>query len=78
MGVDLFFNVPKHENPVRYCYHTIKVPVRYVVVPDATQTIHQIESDADWMGQLKLFLDKGWKLIDICMDATALADGKYI
>ena len=75
MGVDLFFNLPKRRQLPHYRYHTIKVPVRFVVVPDSTQTVQQIECDADWMGQLKIFLDKGWKLVDICIDTTALAEG---
>ena len=43
---------------------------------DATQRIQQIFCEADFNKQLKLFLDKGWKLVDICMDSIALAEGK--
>ena len=76
MGVELFFNCPRHENPTIYTYHTLYKPTKYSVVPDATGALQQVECDADWMGQLKVFLDKGWKLIDICQDTQALADGK--
>ena len=75
VGVELFFNIPKHKNPTRYTYHTLKVHANYHIVPDATQTIQQIVCDADYMGQMMLFLNQGWKLVDICMDTTALADG---
>lgn len=75
MGVDLFFHLPKHEDPVFYTYHTLKVATTYTVVPDVTQSFQQISCDADWMGQMSLFLNQGWKLVDICMDTTALADG---
>ncbi len=76
MGVELFFNWPRHEKPTKYKYHTLRKPIRYSVVPDSTQTLQQIETDTDWMGQLKVFLDRGWRLVDICMDNQALADGK--
>lgn len=75
MGVNLFFNMPQTASPCIWQYHMIRVPTRYTVVPDASQSVQKITSDADWMGQLKLFLDKGWKLVDICMDTTSLADG---
>ncbi len=75
--MDLFFHTAQHRNPTKYTYHTLRVPTHYTVVPDATQSIQQIDCDADWMGQMKLFLDQGWKLVDICMDTTALADGMY-
>ena len=77
MGVDLFFHIPKHEDPVNYTYHTLKVATTYTAVPDVTQSFLQIDCDADWMGQMSLFLNQGWKLIDICMDTTALAAGMY-
>ena len=76
IGVELFFNVPRHRHPTLYTYHTMKVAANYHIVADATQTIQQILCDADFMGQMMLFLNKGWKLIDICMDTTALAEGK--
>ena len=79
MGVDLFFDIPKKKpESRRYCYHTINLPVKYKVVPESSKTLQQVDCDADWMGQMKLFLDKGWKLVDICIDTTALADGKLI
>ena len=76
VGVELFFNVPKHTFPTRYAYHATTIPATYHIVPDATQTIQQIRCDADFLGQLRAFLNRGWKLVDICIDATAIADGK--
>ena len=77
MGVDLFFNIPRHKCPQIYAYHTINVPTRYYINPKESQISNHLVCDADWTAQLKIFLDKGWKLIDICMDATTLASGKY-
>ena len=78
MGVDMFFNVPEHKLPTIYVYHAIRVQTCYYVVPDVSQQVTQVECDADWMGQLKVFLDHGWKLVDIAIDTTALAEGTYI
>ena len=75
IGVELFFNLPKHSHPVLHTYHAAKIPAKYHVVPDATQTVQQIICDADFMGQMRLFLNQGWKLVDICMDTLALAEG---
>ena len=75
MGVDLFFNVPKH-SPVQYTYHTVTIPAMYHIFPDPTQTIQQVVCDADFHGQLKIFLNSGWKLVDICFDSTSIADGQ--
>ncbi|ELT97862.1 hypothetical protein CAPTEDRAFT_224889 [Capitella teleta] len=74
MGVELFFNLPKHPTPVIYAYHTVTVHANYHIMPDTTQTIQQVTCDADFMGQLTVFLSKGWKLVNICIDITAIAD----
>ena len=76
MGVDLFFNIPRHDNPVIYEYHIINVPVKYFTPAREQHVAQHLECNADWMGQMKLFLDKGWKLVDICMDTTTLAHGQ--
>ena len=73
--MELFFNIPLHDQPTKFSYHAVKINSKYHVVPDATQTIQQIVCDADFMGQMKLFLNQGWKLVDICMDTLALAEG---
>ena len=78
MGVELFFNVPMHKNPTLYTYYTVQVPANYYIIPDATQTIKQISCDADFMGQMKVFLARGWKLVDICIDTTAIAEGGLV
>ena len=75
MGVELFFNVPLHRFQSRFTYHTVTVPAQYHIVTDATQTVQQVQCDADFLGQLRVFLNQGWKLVDICIDNTAIADG---
>ena len=76
MGVELFFNMPKHKNPTKHVYHAVTVHAKYYMVPDATQTIQQILCNTDFNEQMRLFLSKGWKLVDICMDVTAIAEGE--
>ena len=78
LGVDLLFESPEHSDAVPYTYHAVKYPVRFMLVPDPTKSTHTLECDADWMGQLKQFLDEGWKLVDICIDNTALAEGRAL
>jgi hypothetical protein len=75
MGVELFFNVPLHRSPSRFTYHTVTIAAQYQIVTDATQTVQQVECNADFLGQLKLFLNTGWKLVDICIDTSAIAEG---
>ncbi len=78
LGAELFFNMPRQDRDhpsSRYVYHTISLPAKYKIVPDATQTIQQITCDADFLGQLTLFLNSGWKLVDICLDFTVIAEG---
>lgn len=77
MGVELFFNVPRHTFATKYTYHTVTVPATYHIVHDITQLSQKVVCDADFLGQLKLFLDAGWKLIDICLDSTAIAESKF-
>jgi hypothetical protein len=76
-GVELFFNVPRHSSPSLYTYHTVTVAAQYQIVSDATQTVQQVECTADFLGQLKLFLNTGWKLVDICIDSSAIARGLF-
>ena len=78
MGVDLFFDMPRHDAPQMYAYHTIQVPTMYYINHRDSQISQHLQCDADWTGQLKVFLDKGWKLIDICMDITTLAKGTWV
>jgi len=66
------------ECPTIYTYHTVTIPVTYNISSDDTQTTQQVSCDLNFFGQMKLFLDTGWKLVDICMDSTAIADGKLI
>lgn len=73
-GVELFFNIPVHRLPTIFTYHIISVSAHYHIVADATQTVQQVECSEDFLGQLRLFLNQGWKLIDICIDYTAIAD----
>jgi hypothetical protein len=77
MGVELFFNVPQHPEPTVYAYHAVTVHANYSIMPDTTQTIQQVTCDADFMGQLTAFLSKGWRLVNICIDITAIAEGGY-
>ena len=53
----------------------ITLCARYYTALDATQTTHQVMCDSDFQGQMKLFMNQGWKLIDICIDTMALAEG---
>jgi len=64
-----------HRQPTVFTYHVITVSAHYRIVADATQTVQQVECSADFLGQLRLFLNQGWKLVDICIDSTAIADG---
>jgi len=77
-GVELFFNIPVHRLPTVFTYHVITVSAHYHIVADATQTVQQVECSTDFLGQLRLFLNQGWKLVDICIDSAAIADGKCI
>lgn len=72
--MELFFNIPVHRLPTVFTYHVITVSAHYHIVPDATQTVQQVECSADFLGQLRLFLNRGWNLVDICIDYTAIAD----
>jgi len=74
-GVELFFNIPVHRLPTVFTYHVITVSAHYHIVADATQTVQQVECSTDFRGQLRLFLNQGWKLVDICIDSAAIADG---
>jgi len=76
-GVELFFNIPVHRLPTVFTYHVITVSAHYHIVADATQTVQQVECSTDFRGQLRLFLNQGWKLVDICIDSAAIADGMY-
>jgi len=76
-GVELFFNLPVHvRQPTIFTYHVVTVSAHYHIVADATQTLQQVECSADFLGQLRLFLNQGWKLVDVCIDSTAIADGR--
>ena len=75
IGVDAFIEVPLHSQPDIYSYHAVRYPIRYTATPDPSQTMQQLHCDTDWMGQFKAFLDEGWKLVDICMDSTAIPEG---
>ena len=48
---------------------------RYKTGLDATQTLQQVVYDGDLNEQLSLFLNKGWKLVDVCVDTVAMAKG---
>jgi len=74
-GVELFFNTPVHRLPKTFTYHVITVSTHYHIVADATDTVQQVECSTDFLGQLRLFLNQGWKLVDICIDYTAIAEG---
>ena len=41
-----------------------------------TQTLQQVVYDGDLNEQMSLFLNKGWKLVDVCIDTVAMAHGK--
>ena len=76
VGLELFFNLPRHPHPTQYVYHTARLKAHYHIVPDVTQTIQQILCDADFMGQMTKYLNNGWKLVDLCMDTAALNEGE--
>lgn len=59
----------------RYRYHAAEVHNKYYTSPDGFHHVHRIMCDTDFRGQLKVFLDQGWKLVDICYDTIRLPEG---
>lgn len=74
LGVELFFNVPLHQFPSRFTYHTVKVMAEYQIINDSSQSTLQVECNYDFLGQMKVFLKQGWKLVDICIDNSAISE----
>ncbi|KAI0212122.1 hypothetical protein LSAT2_003013 [Lamellibrachia satsuma] len=83
IGVELFCEmpVPPPSTPTcefnvlrRYRYHAAEVHNKYYTSPDGFHHVHRIMCDTDFRGQLKVFLDQGWKLVDICYDTIRLPE----
>lgn len=73
-GVELFFEIPQHPQPTIYTYHTVCVQAQYRTTYDVTG-VQRVLCDVDFLEQTQSFLSNGWRLVDICVDANALAEG---
>ena len=71
MGVDILFNVPKHQNPILYTYQLVNVPVRIMYLGAGKL----VKVDCDWMQHFARHLQQGWKLIDIFWDQSKKSHG---
>ena len=67
MGVDLFFNVPRFPNPPLYSYQCVNVPIGVHVKPGFT---NNVQVSCDWMGTMAMYLNTGWKLVEIFLDQS--------
>lgn len=74
-GVELFWEIPQHDQPTVYAYHTVCVQAMYTTVYDASG-VQRVVCDVDFLTQIQSFLSQGWRLVDICMDVNALTEGQ--
>ena len=84
MGVELFFETPSlsasppscdDKVPRGYRYHVTEVRFKYYATPVGFHHVHRIRCDTDFRSKLKVFLDQGWKLVDICFATATLPQG---
>ncbi|EDO49209.1 predicted protein [Nematostella vectensis] len=74
IGVDLFFNVPRHPPSTTYCYQAVSIPITATVHPGFTVSV---EAQCDWMGNFAAYLNQGWKLIEIFIDKGYKQQGAF-
>jgi len=58
-GVDVFFDVPQHPNPTMYTYTAHSTPILI------GRSYGNVQVQCDWTGTLNMYLNEGWKLIDV-------------
>ena len=77
-GVDLFWDVPKIPRPHKYVYKAVTIPVKYSSLSSSNQSgSGTFKCSTDWRHYMKLYLGKGWKLVEISMDPNTIANGRY-
>ena len=74
--VDVFFNVPMHTKPIMYTYMAEKLSINYEVLPPGQPL--QWGTSLEWIEYLEIYLNMGWKLIDIFIDASSLTKGIHV
>mgnify|MGYP002804050241 FL=1 len=67
IGVDVLFEIPDQPTPAKYVYQVINVPIGVTVKMGFTPrpTVH-----CDWLGTLAMYLNQGWKLVEIFLDQS--------
>ncbi len=62
MGIDLFFNMPLHPNPVYYSYACVSHPIHVQYNLGMSPKVNVM---CDWAAHLAQYLNQGWRLADI-------------
>mgnify|MGYP002803954124 FL=1 len=67
IGVDVLFEIPNQPTPAKYVYQVINVPIGVTVKMGFAPrpTVH-----CDWLGTLAMYLNQGWKLVEIFLDQS--------
>ncbi|XP_046558686.1 uncharacterized protein LOC124267741 [Haliotis rubra] len=66
MGVDLFFEMPSVPTAERYVYMCVPCPVQLKAGPSFGGTGLTVK--CDWLGIMKQYLSKGWRLVEVFFD----------
>ena len=74
IGVDVLFEVPNQPMPAKYVYQVINVPIGFTVKVGfkPQPTVH-----CDWLGTLAMYLNQGWKLVEIFLDQSQQSTGAF-
>lgn len=64
-GVDVFFEMPLHPNPVIYTYTVASIPMKL------HGGFQSVSVSCDWNGVFGQYLDAGWRLKEIYLDQGA-------
>lgn len=74
IGVDVLFEIPNQPTPAKYLYQVINVPIGITVKMGLSPrpTVH-----CDWLGTLAMYLNQGWKLVEIFLDQSQQRAGGF-
>ena len=56
-GIDIFFEIPQHPNPIIYAYTVHSTPMQVQNTVGATSVM------CDWNGTLSMYLDQVWRFV---------------
>ena len=68
IGVDVLFEMPNQPTPAKYVYQVVNVPIGFTVKMDFAHVCSTVH--CDWFGTLAMYLNQGWKLVEIILDQS--------